>query len=36
MSEFECELQDLHTIGKVDFAQYDKSVDWRIDSLWPL
>ena len=24
MSEFECELQDLHTIGKVDFTQYDR------------
>ncbi|MCG9546499.1 menaquinone-dependent protoporphyrinogen IX dehydrogenase [Vibrio sp. Isolate33] len=24
MNEFECELQDLHTIGTVDFAQYDR------------
>ena len=24
MNEFECELQDLHTISNVDFAQYDR------------
>ncbi|WP_122055095.1 menaquinone-dependent protoporphyrinogen IX dehydrogenase [Vibrio sp. Evd11] len=24
MNEFECELQDLHTVSNVDFAQYDR------------
>lgn len=24
MTEFDCEVQDLHTIGEVDLAQYDK------------
>lgn len=34
LTDFECELVDLHNVETMDFSQYEKSAHWCLYSLW--